>query len=84
MEDDTSPLQTVPPISRPTLLMRDRKYTNPVRLNDMQEAVGEAPDELVLVSSPTSWNASGLASTFSTASSSATRNNKPSPGTLSS
>ena len=47
MEGDTSPLQPVPPISRPTLLMRDRKYTNPVRLNDIQEAVGKAPDELV-------------------------------------
>ena len=27
--------------------MCDRKYTNPVRLNDIQEAVGEPPDKLV-------------------------------------
>lgn len=47
MEGDTSPLETVPPISRPTLLVRDRKNTNPVRLDHIQEAVGEAPDEFV-------------------------------------
>ena len=27
--------------------MRDRKYTNPIRLDNIQEAVGEAPDELM-------------------------------------
>ena len=84
MEDDTSPLQTVPTISRPTLLMRDRKYTNPVRLNDMQEAVGEAPDELVpsLVADKLECLRIGqylLNRLFE-----CDRNNKPSPGTLSS
>ena len=84
MEGDTSPLQTVPPISRPTLLVRDRKNTNPVRLDDIQEAVGEAPDEFVPGLAADKLECLRITSTFSTASSSATRNNNPSPGTLSS